>query len=249
MKLIQVVACVVMALTVRITSVLAESPSKPLFIAFIGGFDSDPTADQIAGTAPRGVGNSGMFQLAGDLRLDGVAAEYFNWNGRAAGKIKEQPAPLSKGIAAQLRQRHAKRPDEKLAIVGNSWGGHTAWEVSQLLSEEPALSLELVVFLDPSSVGRFDKAQPDKLPGNVKQAVTIATRNALGWKKWADEPRAEFLDLGDPANVLLKKPGPAYDSVFDVKAHIAGEWDAAIHKHIQSRLLKVAMPETDKNPG
>lgn len=251
MKLIQVVACVVMALTVGVTSVLAESPSKPLFVAFIGGFDSDPTADQIAGTAPRGVGNSGMFQLASDLRRDGVAAEYFNWNGTAAGKIKEQPAPLSKGIAEQLRQRQAKRPDEKLAIVGNSWGGHTAWEVSQLLSEEPALSLELVVFLDPSSVGRFDKGQPEKLPSNVKQAVTIATRNALGWKKWADEPRAEFLDLGNPANGFLKKPGPAYDSLFDVKAHIAAEWDAAIHKDIQSRLLKVVASSESppKSPG
>ena len=70
--------------------------------------------------------------------------------------------------------------------------------------------------------------------------MTLATRNALGWKKWKNESRAEFIDLGDPANGFLKKPGPAYDSLFDVKAHIAAEWDEAIHKEIRSRLLKIA---------
>jgi pimeloyl-ACP methyl ester carboxylesterase len=218
----------------------AEPPSKPLFVAFIGGFDSEPTADQIAGKAPRGVGNSGMFQLADDLRKDGVSAVYFNWNGNPAGKMNAQPAPLSKGIAEHLRKHHQEHPQDRLAIVGNSWGGHTAWEVTQLLADEPAVPLDLVVFLDPSSVGRFDKAQPEKLPSNIRKAVTLATRNALGWKKWANEPRAEFVDLGDPANGFLKKPGPAYDSLFDVKAHIAAEWDDAIHKEIRTRLLKVA---------
>jgi pimeloyl-ACP methyl ester carboxylesterase len=229
--------------------VLAEPPSKPLFVAFIGGFDSEPTAAQIAGEAQRGVGNSGMFQLARDLRQEGIATEYFNWNGTAAGKIKGMSAPLAKGIAGQLRKRNVEHPKEKLAIVGNSWGGHTAWEVSQLLAEEPAVPLDLVVFLDPASVGRFDKPQPEKLPSNVKQAVTMATRNALGWKKWANEPRAEFVDLGDPANGFLKKPGPAYDSLFDVKAHIAAEWDAAIHKDIQTRLLKVVSSDAPPKTG
>ena len=219
---------------------LAEPPSKPLFVAFIGGFDSEPTAGQIVGKAQRGVGNSGMFQLAADVRSEGVTAEYFNWNGAAAGKIKDQPAPLSNGIAEQLRKHYQEHPTDRLAIVGNSWGGHTAWEVSQLLADEPTVSLDVVVFLDPSSVGRFEKAQPEKLPSNIRSAVTLATRNALGWKKWKNEPRAEFIDLGDPANGFLKKPGPAYDSLFDVKAHIAAEWDEAIHKEIRSRLLKVA---------
>ncbi len=220
-------------------SAFAETPSKPLFVAFIGGFASDPTADQIAEKAQRGVGNSGMFQLAGDLRQEGVTAEYFNWNGTAAGQIKDEAAPLSKGIAERLRKHHQEHPSDRLAIVGNSWGGHTAWEVSQLLADEPALQLDLVVFLDPSSVGRFDKAQPEKLPSNLRKAVTFATRNALGWKKWVKEPRAEFVDLGDPANGFLKKPGPAYDSLFDVKAHIAAEWDESIHKEIRARLMKI----------
>ena len=215
-------------------------PSKPLFVTFIGGFDSEPTPDQIAEKAPRGVGNSGMFQLAADLRKAGVTTEYYNWNGTTAGKMKDQAAPLSKGIAERLRKHHQEHPTDRLAIVGNSWGGHTAWEVSQLLAEEPPLPLDLVVFLDPSSVGRFDKSQPEKLPSNLSKAITFATRNALGWKKLANEPRAEFIDLGDSANGFLKKPGPAYDSLFDVKAHIAVEWDAAIHKEIQTRLLKVA---------
>ena len=239
MKFIPTFVFTLLALTTLQTSIRAESPPKPLFVAFIGGFDSEPTAAQIAGKAERGVGNSGMFQLAGDLRGAGVAVEYFNWNGSAAGKIKEQQAPLSKGIAQKLRNQQAEHPQHKLAIVRNSWGGHTAWEVCQLLSEEPAVSCDLVVFLDASSVGRFDKSQPDKLPSNVRQAVTIATRNALGWKKWANEPRADFIDLGDPDHGFLKKPGPAYDSLFDVQAHISAEWDAAIHREIQKRLLKV----------
>ena len=236
-----------LVLTTLPSGACVETPSKRLFVVFIGGINSDPTAAQMAGTAQRGVGNSGMFQLATDLRQDGASAEYFNWNGSAAGKIKEQQAPLSKGIAEQIRKRHVDRPKDKLALVGNSWGGHTAWEVSQLLAEEPAVPVDLIVFLDPSSAGRFDKAQPENLPSNVKNAVTIATRNALGWKKWADEPRAEFVDLGDPANGFLKKRGPAYDSLFDVKAHIAAEWDPAIHKSIQSRLLKLVMSKTDKD--
>ena len=109
-----------------------------------------------------------------------------------------------------------------------------------MLADEPAVPLDLVVFLDPSSVGRFDKPQPEKLPSNIRRAASFATRNALGWRKWVDEPRAEFVDLGDPASGFLKKPGPAYDSLFDVKAHIAAEWDAEIHKDIRTRLLKLA---------
>ncbi len=236
-KSLLVVLCL---LTVLRTVVCGESPSKPLIVVLIGGFDSEPTADQIANKAPRGVGNSGLFQLAGDLRQDGVRAEYVNWNGTVAGKIKEQPAPLSKGIAERIRRHHQEHPADRLAIVGNSWGGHTAWEVSTLLAEEPAVPLNLVVFLDPSSVGRFDKSQPDKLPNNIRRAVSFATRNALGWRKWADEPRSEFVDLGNPESGFLRIPGPAYDSLFDVKAHIAAEWDAAIHKDIHARLLTVA---------
>ena len=240
MKVVSIVAFAFLLLTISRTGFCGELPSKPIFVVLIGGFDSDPTADQIANKAQRGVGNSGMFQLAGDLRQDGIRAEYFNWNGTSAGKMNEQPAPLSKGIAERIRRQHQVRPLERLAIVGNSWGGHTAWEVSQLLADEPAVPLDLVVFLDPSSVGRFDKSQPEKLPSNIRRAATIATRNALGWRKWADEPRADFVDLGDPANGFLKKPGPAYDSLFDVKAHVAAEWDFAIHKDIRTRLLKVA---------
>ena len=240
-------ACLLCSL--RTQAVRAEEPSKPLSVFLIGGFDSEPTADQIANKAPRGVGNSGMFQLAGDLRKDGIRAEYFNWNGASAGKIKEQPAPLSKGIAEQIRRRHQESPADRLAIVGNSWGGHTAWEVSQLLAEEPVVTLDFVVFLDPFSVGRVDKSQPDKLPSNIRRAANLATRNALGWKKWANEPRADFIDLGDPASGFLKKPGPAYDSLFDVKAHIAAEWDAAIHKEIHARLLKVATGDAEPAAG
>ena len=83
--------------------VAAESPRpdrrvSPLCVILIGGIDSDPTPEQIEGTAPRGQGQSGMYQLAGDLSRRGITAEYFNWNGTRAGKIKEKP-PLAMGIA------------------------------------------------------------------------------------------------------------------------------------------------------
>ena len=94
MKRILYFAFTLLAFATLQTSIRAEPSSKPLFVAFIGGINSDPTAAQMAGAAQRGVGNSGMFQLAADLRQDGVAAEYFNWNGTAAGKIKQQPAQL-----------------------------------------------------------------------------------------------------------------------------------------------------------
>lgn len=218
-----------------------KKPAKPLFVVLVGGFDSDPTKAQIDGTAPRGGGNSGMFQLAGDLREDGMRAEYFNWNGSKAGQLNQLPAPSAKTIAERLRQQHQAHPADRLAIVGNSWGGHTAWEVCQLLSEEPVVDLELVVFLDPSSVGRTEKGSPEALPKPVRRAVSYVTRNAVVWQKWANEPRIEYVDLGDPASGFLKKPGPAYDSVFDFKAHIAAEWDANIHNDIRRRLMSVAI--------
>lgn len=221
-----------------------DTQTPGLFVVLVGGLDSDPTADQIAGTARRGTGNSGLFQLANDLRQQSndklsVRAEYFNWNGTAAGKIHQETPPLSEGIADRIRQVHATRPRDKFAIVGNSWGGHTTWEVAQVLAEDKTVPLELAIFLDPSSAGRYDKGQPHSISKNVRDTAIYATRNALAWKKWKDDPRSEFIDLGDPARGFLKKPGPAYDSLFDVKAHIAAEWDEAIHKDITTRLLKL----------
>jgi hypothetical protein len=113
-----------------------ESSAKtvaPHCVVLIGGIDSDPTPEQIEGVSPRGQGQSGLFQMASDLNETGVTAEYFNWNGTRAGKINEKP-PLAAGIAQFIRVRHAEHPEERLAIVANSWGGHTAIEVCQALS-------------------------------------------------------------------------------------------------------------------
>ena len=221
----------------------------PLFVTMIGGFDSEPTAEQIAATAPRGTGNSGMFQLCGDLKKAGLATEYFNWNGSVAGKLNEQPAPQAAAIAERIRRHHSLRPDDRLAIVGNSWGGHTAWEVAQSLAEEPVVTLDLIVFLDPSSLGRLGKSTPDTLSANVRRAVSFRTRNAFVWKAWPSEPRLENIDLGDPANGYLKKPGPAYDAAFDWQAHIAVEWDGVLHRDVRDRLLKLAKPDDDARPA
>jgi hypothetical protein len=77
----------------------AKADSHPaICVVLIGGIDSDASPEQIAGTAGRGEGQSGMFQLAGDLAGKDMATEYFNWNGTRAGKISDKP-PLSVGIA------------------------------------------------------------------------------------------------------------------------------------------------------
>jgi hypothetical protein len=219
------------------------TPVTPL-VFLIGGIDSDPTPEQIAGTAARGEGNSGPFQLRGDLLADGYAAEYFNWNGTRAGEIESEPAPLAGGIARSIRERHADTPDAPIVIVGNSWGGHTAWEVCGLLSDEPAIEVELVVFLDPSSLARASTIRPDSLPECVQSAATYFTRNAGGWGAWEGEPRIENIDLGDPANGFLIPGGPAYDATFSIQAHIAAEWDERIHGDIRARIDRACAIES-----
>lgn len=211
----------------------------PPLVILIGGFDSDPSPEQIAGTAGRGQGNCGPFQLCGDLLTQGCRAEYFNWNGTRAGEIEADEPPLSAAIAECIRDESARHPEAPLIIVGNSWGGHTAWEVCELLSEDPAVDVDLVVFLDPSSLGRYAALRPESLPECIQSAVTYFTHNTGGWGAWEDEPRIENIDLGDPAHGYLFPGGPAYDSVFNVAAHIAAEWDERIHADIRARIGKL----------
>lgn len=213
-------------------------------VVLIGGLDSDPTPRQIDETAPRAEGNSGLYQLRGDLVQDGFATEYFNWNGTRAGKMRTMPAPGSQEIVDAIRQQREKSPEKRWAIVGNSWGGHTAWEVcDRLAKSEPAIPIELAVFLDASSAGRSNTLRPTALPENVRSAAHFFTRNLLGWRDWTGEPRLKSIDLGDPAHGFLKPAGPKYDSLFDVHAHIAAEWDEAIHKAIRQELETVAKPK------
>ena len=236
--------------TLWVSNAPAEGPTSPrpvppVCVILIGGFDSDPTPAQIAGTAPRGEGQSGMYQLAGDLAREGLTTEYFNWNGSRAGKIKEKP-PLSAGIAQFIVDRHRKQPTEQLAIIANSWGGHTAWEVCEALTE-PEIPIAMTVFLDPSSLGRAKTARPAQLPLCIRSARNYYTRNVFGWRELQDEERLVNVDLGDADHGFLVRGGPKYDATLDTQAHIAAEWDPRIHREITQHVLTVLKVETTSN--
>ncbi|MGQ0633160.1 MAG: hypothetical protein ACT4QC_01005 [Planctomycetaceae bacterium] len=223
-----------------------EAPRRPrssqprLLVVLIGGIDSDPTSEQISGAALRRQGNSGLYQLRGDLlREPRVSVEYFNWNGTPAGEINAKPAPNSRGIAEFIHRHIQAHPRDKLALVGNSWGGHTAFEVSQVLYQHEApVAIDLAVFLDPSSAAR-GPARPEKLPENLNRVVCYHTRNVFIWGRLPDSPRLTNIDLGDPANGFMRDGQPAYDARFDFRAHVAAEWDETIHADIKRRLLDI----------
>src|SRR5262245_29677921 len=142
-----------------------------LLAVLIGGIESDPTPAQMARTAARDEGNSGLYRLAGDIEREPVIPEYFNWNGTRAGDIRLKVPPGSRGIAGFVRRHVQEFPGDRIAIVGNSWGGHTALEVLQQLAEGDApVAVNLAVFLDGSSAGR-GPARPKALPVNVNRAV------------------------------------------------------------------------------
>jgi pimeloyl-ACP methyl ester carboxylesterase len=224
-----------------------RDPGRPvhLLVVLIGGIESDPTPEQIAGTAERNEGNSGLYRLAGDLAREQVIPEYFNWNGTRAGKIKDKNPPRARGIADFIDAHVQKFPGDRVAIVGNSWGGHTALDVVQLLrSSETPLAVNLVVFLDASSTGR-GPAKPRALPVNVNQAVSYFTRNVFVWGRWDAGRRLENIDLADPAWHSRKGGAPDYSAPFDVRAHTAAEWDEEIHADIRRRLLEL-LPSSNK---
>ena len=211
--------------------------SSPVCAILIGGIDSDPSPEQIQGTAPRGRGQSGMYQLAGDLARQGITTEYFNWNGTRAGNIRED-APLSAGIAEFICDRHEQFPAERLAIVANSWGGHTAWEVCRALAE-PEIPIDLVVFLDPSSLGRAAAKRPTVLPESIKLARNYYTRNVFGWRNLPETDRLVNIDLGDQKHGFQIPGGPKYNAALDVHAHIAAEWDSRIHEEITQHVVEL----------
>lgn len=213
-----------------------------LLVILIGGVDSDPTPAQIDGTARRHEGNSGLYRFAGDIAGERVLAEYFNWNGTRAGKIKDKDAPGSSGVADFVHAHLQSFPRDRVAIVGNSWGAHTALEVLQQSSSgETPQAIDLVVFLDPSSTGR-GPARPKSLPVCANRAVSYCTRNSFVWGKWDAGARLTNVDLGDPAAGYLTRGGPAYNAAFSVQAHIAAEWDENVHKDIRARLLELLGP-------
>jgi len=217
-----------------------------LFVVCIGGADSDPTEEQIAGTAVRGQGNSGLFQLCGDLRRERVIAEYFNWNGTRAGQFLDPPPPLARGIALFIREHLQQHPSDALAIVGNSWGGQTALEVARLLSQETPLAIQGMIFLDGGSLLRARK--PTGVPLNVNCTVNYFTRNGFVWGRLPEHSSLLNIDLGDKVNGYLRDGGTAYDAPFDIRAHVAAEWDGRIHGDIIRRLLDFLPPDSRPAP-
>lgn len=223
----------------------AAAPRRPphVLAVFVGGMDSDPTPEQIAGSAPRGRGKSGMYQLCGDLRGERVVAEYFNWNGTRAGELKSPQPPRSPAIADFVREHVYQHAYDRVALVGNSWGGHTVLEVAQnLRSNETPVAVALTVFLDASSAGRG--AGPAKpLPENVNHIVQFRTRNVFVWKALARDRRLEAIDLGSETAGFMREGRPAYNAPFDFQAHVAAEWDERIHADIRRRLLDLLAAE------
>jgi pimeloyl-ACP methyl ester carboxylesterase len=214
-----------------------------LLAVFIGGMDSDPTPEQIAGTSVRNEGRSGMFQLCGELKQKGVQPEYFNWNGTRAGGLSTADPPWSPAIAAFVREHAQKHPRCRVALVGNSWGGQTAFEVIEELRRPPdPVPVQLVVFLDASSAGR--KAGPPKsLPDNADRIVQYRTRNVFVWPALPADKRLESIDLGSAEAGYIRDGRPAYNASFDFAAHVAAEWDPRIHADIRRRLLDLIKAE------
>lgn len=208
-----------------------------LFCILIGGMDSDPSPAQIAGTARGNEGNSGLYRLLGELKSNGVDAEYFNWNGTRAGDLKNPESPKAAAIIESIRQHVKRRPQDRIAIVGNSWGGHTAFEVARdLARSELPLAIDLVIFLDPSSTGRA-MANPKGRPVTVNSSVNYFTRNRFVWGKLNLPVDHLDIDLGDPKNGFMTADGARYDATFDFNSHVAAEWDPKIHADIRKRLL------------
>jgi pimeloyl-ACP methyl ester carboxylesterase len=131
-----VAAGAIVLLAVPSSSLRAQPDREPAstpIVVLIGGNHSDPSAEQLNGDAGRG-GNSGLWRMKQDLHhQDGVQAEYFNWNGTRAGHIDAARPGGAQRIARRIRQLRTQRPQAAVILVGNSWGGHTAWQVCRLL--------------------------------------------------------------------------------------------------------------------
>ena len=164
--------------------------------------------------------------------------------GTAHGPAKSRRKSLPERAIAEFVRGHLQdHPGDRVAIVGNSWGGHTVLEVVQQLGDNDApLAVDLAVFLDASSTGR-GPAKPKALPANVNRAVSYFTRNMFVWAHGMSGCGWKMLTWGDSKNNFIRDGQPPYNWRLDAQTHVAAEWDEAIHKDIASRLVKL-LPQT-----
>jgi pimeloyl-ACP methyl ester carboxylesterase len=238
MRPIAFLSAVLFVLAARLPSCVAQvaSPPPPTLVVLISGFDSDPSPEQLTGKAARGQGNSGMYQLAGDLKRAGFPTLFFNWNGTVAGHYADKNPPGAKAIVSRLRAMHAKEKIEHLVLVGHSWGGHTMLEVAAALEADGEPTVELAIGVDPSSLGRGERA--DVLPSSIRRLVCFCTRNAFIWGAWEGGAPVEIVDLGDAAHEFMGDGRPNYAATFDVVAHNAVEWDERVHAAVVERVRR-----------
>ena len=208
-------------------------------VVCISGFESDPTGAQISGKSPRGVGNSGMFQLKCDLVAKGLDCTFYNWNGTDAGSIHDKDAPGFARIASRMREQFQREPNTQFLLLGHSWGGHTLLEVANQLQQESKLKIVHAIVIDPSSLMRGKRIE--KLPNNIPSMLNYHTANAFCWGAWKNETRVKNVDLGDPVNGFSINGQPNYGSAFDTHAHTAAEWDENIHKDVVRRVLEIVV--------
>lgn len=217
------------------------SDTKPIkqkyLVVVVSGYDSDPSEEQLNGKAFRGTGQSGMYQLMGDLRESGVECQFFNWNGTEAGKSKQKNPPGEKGIVDWIQKRKSEEPTAKFIFIGHSWGGHTVFEVAKQFNDIDGVSFPLTILLDASSALRG--SAPKKVPEKMESVVSYYTGNLFCWRKLDDVQRVKNIDLGDPENGFQGKGGHNYASSFSIQAHNGAEWDQRIHKDMKKRIQAI----------
>ena len=214
-------------------------------VLIVAGYDSDPSPDQIAGKSSRGLGNSGMFQLKGDLETKGIDCKFFNWNGTSAGKINQKSPPGDAGIESWIRTRIKERPGTRFVSIGHSWGAHTLFDAATKIGDSESSRFPLTILLDPSSALRG--GNPTKVPDCFGNVVNYHTGNLFCWGALEIENQVKNIFLGDPKNNFMKNVIPNYSSTFDIDAHNAAEWDPNIHSDMTLRILKIVDNDEQTN--
>ena len=107
---------------------------------------------------------------------DGIVADYFNWNGSRAGNLYKPNPPGAAHIAQVIRQQHTDRPHAPIIIVGNSWGGHTAWEVCRLLNGQ---SIPNGAHLDLNGTNPAEAVETKKAEARADEKTPLRVERVL----------------------------------------------------------------------